>query len=134
MEYARKESVKGYLPSSIYTKFQEEPDKLGEAGGRFFTVTDVRNISARNLVDTISALSFNNTMTLLVFIALVGNQIHLWILYTPLGGDVADVRHREDGIVKTQSTDGVNEVSSQKKPSSIPSALPPDTLSMRMTM
>ncbi|KAJ5411969.1 uncharacterized protein N7487_006328 [Penicillium crustosum] len=33
------------------------------------------------------------------------------------------------GIVKTQSTDGVNEVSSQTKPPSTLSALPPDTLS-----
>ncbi|KAJ5389327.1 uncharacterized protein N7496_000395 [Penicillium cataractarum] len=47
MEFARRESAKGYLPSSIYTKFQEEPDKLNEAGGRFLTVTDVRNVSAK---------------------------------------------------------------------------------------
>lgn len=47
MEFARKEAVKGYLPSSIYMKFQEEPEKLNEAGGRFFTVTDVRNVSAK---------------------------------------------------------------------------------------
>lgn len=47
MESARKESVKGYLPSSIYTKFQEDPEKLLEAGGRFLNVTDVRNVSAK---------------------------------------------------------------------------------------
>ncbi|RJE23641.1 riboflavin biosynthesis protein [Aspergillus sclerotialis] len=47
MEFARKEAVKGYLPSSIYTKFQEEPEKLVEAGGKFCTVTDVRNVSAK---------------------------------------------------------------------------------------
>ena len=47
MEFARKEAVKGYLPSSIYTKFQEEPEKLAEAGGKFCTVTDVRNVSAK---------------------------------------------------------------------------------------
>lgn len=47
MEFARKEAAKGYLPSSIYTKFQEEPDKLNEAGGKFFSVTDVRNVSAK---------------------------------------------------------------------------------------
>ena len=47
MEYARRESVKGYLPSSTYTKFREEPEKLREAGGRFLTVTDVRNVSAK---------------------------------------------------------------------------------------
>ncbi|GAB1199792.1 hypothetical protein APSETT444_009151 [Aspergillus pseudonomiae] len=47
MEFARKEAIKGYLPSSIYTKFQEEPEKLIEAGGKFCTVTDVRNVSAK---------------------------------------------------------------------------------------
>lgn len=47
MEFARKEAVKGYLPSSIYTKFREEPEKLAEAGGKFCTVTDVRNVSAK---------------------------------------------------------------------------------------
>ncbi|CAI7632902.1 unnamed protein product [Penicillium palitans] len=102
MEYARKESVKGYLPSSIYTKFQEEPDKLGEAGGRFFTVTDVRNISAK------------------------------WRIQNPEVNLVAHEGYeyqKGHGIVKTQSTDGVNEVSSQPKPPSISSALPPDTLS-----
>jgi 2,5-diamino-6-(ribosylamino)-4(3H)-pyrimidinone 5'-phosphate reductase len=103
MEYARKESVKGYLPSSIYTKFQEEPDKLGEAGGRFFTVTDVRNISAK------------------------------WRIQNP---DVNLVAHegyeyqKGHGIIKTQNTDGVNEVPSQTKPvSCTSSSLPPDTLS-----
>ncbi|KAJ5509144.1 hypothetical protein N7527_011287 [Penicillium freii] len=101
-EYARKESVKGYLPSSIYTKFQEEPDKLGEAGGRFFTVTDVRNVSAK------------------------------WRIQNPEVNLVAHEGYeyqKGHGIVKTQSTDGVNEVSSQTKPPSISSALPPDTLS-----
>lgn len=47
MEFARRESAKGYLPSSIFTKFQEEPQKLTEAGGSFLTVTDVRNVSAK---------------------------------------------------------------------------------------
>ncbi|KAE8148847.1 dihydrofolate reductase-like domain-containing protein [Aspergillus avenaceus] len=47
MEFARKEAIKGYLPSSIYTKFQEELEKLLEAGGKFCTVTDVRNVSAK---------------------------------------------------------------------------------------
>lgn len=47
MESVRKESVKGYLPSSIYTKFQEFPEMLQESGGRFLTVTDVRNVSAK---------------------------------------------------------------------------------------
>ncbi|KAL3460571.1 dihydrofolate reductase-like domain-containing protein [Aspergillus heterothallicus] len=47
MEFARREASKGYLPSSIYTKFLEEPEKLVEAGGKFCTVTDVRNVSAK---------------------------------------------------------------------------------------
>ncbi|KAN0073286.1 Dihydrofolate reductase-like domain containing protein [Elaphomyces granulatus] len=47
MEFARREAVKGYLPSSIFTKFQEEPQKLFEAGGRFLTATDVRNVSSK---------------------------------------------------------------------------------------
>lgn len=47
MEFARREAVKGYLPSSIYTKFKEAPAKLEEAGGKFLTVTDVRNVSAK---------------------------------------------------------------------------------------
>ncbi|PYH81425.1 riboflavin-specific deaminase [Aspergillus uvarum CBS 121591] len=47
MEFARREAVKGYLPSSIYTKFQEAPAKLEESGGKFLTVTDVRNVSAK---------------------------------------------------------------------------------------
>ncbi|KAL4923264.1 RibD family protein [Aspergillus undulatus] len=47
MEFARREASKGYLPSSIYTRFREEPEKLIEAGGKFCTVTDVRNVSAK---------------------------------------------------------------------------------------
>lgn len=47
MEFAHREAVKGYLPSSVYTKFREEPDKLDEAGGRFLTVADVRNVSSK---------------------------------------------------------------------------------------
>ncbi|KAJ5480979.1 hypothetical protein N7539_006873 [Penicillium diatomitis] len=47
MEFARRESTKGFLPSSIFTKFKEEPAKLIDAGGRFLTVTDVRNVSAK---------------------------------------------------------------------------------------
>ncbi|EEH03385.1 riboflavin-specific deaminase [Histoplasma capsulatum G186AR] len=47
IEYCRKEAEKGYLPSSIYAKFREEPDKLLVAGGKFFSVTDVRNVSAK---------------------------------------------------------------------------------------
>ncbi|KAL4987139.1 dihydrofolate reductase-like domain-containing protein [Aspergillus falconensis] len=46
MEFVRREASKGYLPSSIYMKFREEPEKLIEAGGRFLQITDVRNASA----------------------------------------------------------------------------------------
>lgn len=45
MDLARRETAKGYLPSSIYARFQEEPDKLVEAGGKFCTIPDVRNAS-----------------------------------------------------------------------------------------
>jgi 2,5-diamino-6-(ribosylamino)-4(3H)-pyrimidinone 5'-phosphate reductase len=47
MEFARHEASKGYLPSSIFTKFKDELEKLTEAGGRFLTVTDVRNVSSK---------------------------------------------------------------------------------------
>ncbi|KAL4915153.1 dihydrofolate reductase-like domain-containing protein [Aspergillus aurantiobrunneus] len=47
MEFARREASKGYLPSSTYAKFREESEKLIEAGGKFCTVTDVRNVSAK---------------------------------------------------------------------------------------
>ena len=41
---ARKEAVKGYLPSSIFAKMWEEPEKMNEAGGKFMKVSDVRNV------------------------------------------------------------------------------------------
>lgn len=47
MEFVMKEVVKGYLPSSIFAKFQEEPANLRDAGGRFMTITDVRNVAAK---------------------------------------------------------------------------------------
>ncbi|PGH13695.1 hypothetical protein AJ80_06200 [Polytolypa hystricis UAMH7299] len=47
IDRARKEAEKGYLPSSIYAKFREEPDKLAASGGKFLSATDVRNISAK---------------------------------------------------------------------------------------
>ena len=47
MEFARKEAEKGYLPSSIFAKFREEPETLLAAGGKFLSVTDVRNASSR---------------------------------------------------------------------------------------
>ncbi|EEQ86072.1 hypothetical protein RJZ56_001763 [Blastomyces dermatitidis] len=47
IEFCRKEAEKGYLPSSIFAKLREEPDKLMAAGGKFFSVTDARNVSAK---------------------------------------------------------------------------------------
>lgn len=103
MESARKESVKGYLPSSIYAKFQEEPEKLHEAGGRFLTVTDVRNISAKWRIQ--------NPEVKLV----------------PHEGYKYEKGHR---IVKSQIADGAIDTSHPKPVQSISSPpLPPDTLS-----
>lgn len=44
MDVGRREAVKGYLPSSIFTKLREEPQRLEDAGGKFMSVTDVRNV------------------------------------------------------------------------------------------
>lgn len=43
MNTARQEAIKGYLPSSVYAKLQEEREALEEAGGKYLTVTDIRN-------------------------------------------------------------------------------------------
>lgn len=103
MEYARKESVKGYLPSSIYAKFQEEPEKLHEAGGRFLTVTDVRNISAKWRIQ-------NPEVKLI-----------------PHEGYKYEKGH---GIVKPQNANGTGDSSQPKPVQSVSSPpLPPDTLS-----
>ncbi|KAJ5683175.1 hypothetical protein N7462_006340 [Penicillium macrosclerotiorum] len=106
MESARKECAKGYLPSSIYTKFQEEPKALDEAGGRFLTVTDVRNVSAKWRIQ-------NPEVQLI-----------------PHKGYELVKGH---GIVKSQQSavDGVVEPTVQPTPSTSTSSphLPPDTLS-----
>ncbi|KAK2781585.1 2,5-diamino-6-(ribosylamino)-4(3H)-pyrimidinone 5'-phosphate reductase [Onygenales sp. PD_12] len=47
IDFCRKEAEKGYLPSSIFAKFREEPEKLVACGGKFFSATDVRNVSAK---------------------------------------------------------------------------------------
>lgn len=47
MELVRNEACKGYLPSSVFHKLREEPNKLAAAGGKHLTVTDVRNASAK---------------------------------------------------------------------------------------
>jgi 2,5-diamino-6-(ribosylamino)-4(3H)-pyrimidinone 5'-phosphate reductase len=103
MESARKESVKGYLPSSIFTKFQEEPEKLHEAGGRFLTVTDVRNVSAKWRIQNPE-------------VKLVPHEGYEY--------------QKGHGIVKSQNTDGANDTAQQKPIQSGSSPLlPPDTLS-----
>jgi 2,5-diamino-6-(ribosylamino)-4(3H)-pyrimidinone 5'-phosphate reductase len=103
MEFARRESVKGYLPSSIYTKFQEEPEKLNEAGGRFLTVTDVRNVSAKWRIQ-------NPEVKLI-----------------PHDGYQLVKGH---GIVKSANAVNTNEaVPTQPNPPTSSSHLPPDTLS-----
>ena len=103
MESARKESVKGYLPSSIFTKFQEEPDKLQEAGGRFLTVTDVRNVSAKWRIQNPE-------------VKLVPHEGYEY--------------QKGHGIVKSQNADSSNDAT-QQKPAQAGSSplLPPDTLS-----
>ncbi|KAJ5681535.1 uncharacterized protein N7477_001475 [Penicillium maclennaniae] len=103
MEFARKESVKGYLPSSIFTKFQEEPDKLQEAGGRFLTVTDVRNVSAKWRIQNPE-------------VKLVPHEGYEY--------------QKGHGIVKSQNADSSNDANLQKPAQSRSSRLlPPDTLS-----
>ncbi|KAL9105526.1 MAG: hypothetical protein Q9227_009323 [Pyrenula ochraceoflavens] len=44
MNTARQEAQKGYLPSSVYAKMWEEPEKMHDAGGKFMKVSDVRNV------------------------------------------------------------------------------------------
>ncbi|RHZ52733.1 RibD family protein [Aspergillus thermomutatus] len=104
MEFARKEAVKGYLPSSIYTKFQEEPEKLIEAGGKFCTVTDVRNVSAKWRIQNPE-------------VKLVPHEGYTY--------------QKGHGIVRTQSASDTNQpATARKQPNfTAPSPLPPDTLS-----
>lgn len=103
MEFARRESVKGYLPSSIYTKFQEEPEKLYEAGGRSLTVSDVRNVAAKWRMQNPE-------------VQLVPHQGYEY--------------QRGHGIVKSETDNGINKASQRKPPPTASSPrLPPDTLS-----
>ena len=102
MEYARRESVKGYLPSSIFTKFQEEPEKLHESGGDFLTVTDVRNVSAKWRIQN--------------------PEVNL----VPHEGYEYQKGH---GIVRTRVVNGPHEGTEAKPAQTIlPPSLPPDTL------
>lgn len=104
MEFARKEAVKGYLPSSIYTKFQEEPEKLFEAGGKFCTVTDVRNVSAKWRIQNPE-------------VKLVPHEGYTY--------------QKGHGILRARSTSDTNQPKIARKPPNLtgPSPLPPDTLS-----
>ena len=43
MNIARREAEKGFLPSSVFAKMWEEPEKMIDAGGKFMKVSDVRN-------------------------------------------------------------------------------------------
>ncbi len=44
MDTARREAIKGFLPSSIYAQLWKEPEKMSDAGGKFMKVSDVRNV------------------------------------------------------------------------------------------
>ncbi|PWY66407.1 hypothetical protein BO70DRAFT_345909 [Aspergillus heteromorphus CBS 117.55] len=104
MEFARREAIKGYLPSSIYTKFQEEPSKLVEAGGRFCTVTDVRNVSAKWRIQNPE-------------VKLVPHEGYEY--------------QKGHGILRMRAADGASIIPTDTSPlkeTNIPSPLPPDTL------
>ncbi|KAJ5731049.1 uncharacterized protein N7483_005557 [Penicillium malachiteum] len=103
MEFVRREAVKGYLPSSIYAKFQEEPERLLEAGGRSLSVTDVRNVAAKWRIQNPE-------------VQLVAHEGYQY--------------HQGHGIVKTNSANGTDHESPPKPtPTKSSSRLPPDTLS-----
>jgi len=44
MDTARREAVKGYLPSSVFDQMWREPEEMEAAGGKFMKVSDVRNV------------------------------------------------------------------------------------------
>lgn len=102
MEFARREAEKGYLPSSIYTKLQEEPEKLAEAGGKFCTVTDIRNVSAKWRAQNPE-------------VELVPHDGYEY--------------QKGQGIVKGPGVDNENKASPGSKNKSNAPSLPPDTLS-----
>jgi 2,5-diamino-6-(ribosylamino)-4(3H)-pyrimidinone 5'-phosphate reductase len=45
MAVARRESTKGFQPSSVHAVLQEDYQSLVDAGGKFLSTTDVRNVS-----------------------------------------------------------------------------------------
>ena len=44
MDVARKETNRAFLPTSVFWKMWEEPDKMESAGGKLMKVSDVRNV------------------------------------------------------------------------------------------
>ena len=44
MDVARREATRSFLPTSIFWKMQQEPDRMEEAGGKHMKVSDVRNV------------------------------------------------------------------------------------------
>ena len=47
MDTARREAVKGFLPTSVHAKLWSEPEKMEEAGGKHMKLSDVRNVQYR---------------------------------------------------------------------------------------
>lgn len=45
MEIARSEVMKGYMPASVFTVMNEDPEKLAASGGKYLNRNDVRNAS-----------------------------------------------------------------------------------------
>lgn len=45
MDIARSEVMKGFMPASVFTVMNEDPEKLAAAGGRYLNRNDVRNAS-----------------------------------------------------------------------------------------
>lgn len=44
MNVARREAIRGYIPTSVFWKMWEEPHKMEDAGGKYMKVSDVRNV------------------------------------------------------------------------------------------
>lgn len=44
MEIARREAIRGFVPTSIYHKLWDEPEKMFDAGGKYMKQSDVRNV------------------------------------------------------------------------------------------
>jgi 2,5-diamino-6-(ribosylamino)-4(3H)-pyrimidinone 5'-phosphate reductase len=44
MDVARRETMRAFLPTSVFWKMWTEPDKMNDAGGKYMKVSDVRNV------------------------------------------------------------------------------------------